>query len=120
MEGEVSDASMARQRAEVELGRLSEELTGLRAEHVELLEDHSILKEELNQLKEKHSSTLEQLSEVQASLERATNGKIIADERYKHFQGEHRRVTLELKEVKAKVDDYLHQLSFASRVRDAA
>ena len=29
-------------------------------------------------------------------------------------------MSLELKEAKAKVDDYLHQLSFASRVRDAA
>ena len=116
MEGEASDASMARQRAEAELDRLSEELTSLQAEHVELQEDHSILKEELSQLEEKHSSTLEQLSEVQASLEPATNEKIIAEERYKHFQGEHRRVLLELKEAKMKADDYLHQLSFTSRV----
>ena len=47
-------------------------------------------------------------------------GKIVAEERYKHFQGEHRKTVLELKDVKAKADDYLHQLSFASRVRDAA
>ena len=88
-------------------------------EHVELQEDHSILKEELSQLEEKHSSTLEQLSEVQASLEQVKNGKIVAEERYKHFQGEHRKVALDLKEVKAKADDYLYRLSFASRVRDA-
>ena len=36
MEDEASDASMARQRAEAELDRLFEELTGLWAEHVEL------------------------------------------------------------------------------------
>ena len=29
-------------------------------------------------------------------------------------------MALELKEVKAKADDYIHQLSFASRVRDVA
>ena len=100
MECEVSGASMARQRAEAKLGKLSEELMGLRAEHVELQEDHSILKEEVSQLEEKYSSTLEELSEVQASLERATSGKVVVEERYKHFQGEHRKVALELKEVK--------------------
>ena len=48
MECEALNASMARQRAEAELGKLSEEFTGLRTEHVELQEDHSILKEELS------------------------------------------------------------------------
>ena len=48
MECEASDASMARERAEAKLGKLSEELAALRAEHVELQEDHSILKEDLN------------------------------------------------------------------------
>ena len=46
-------------------------------------------------------------------------GRIIADERYKHFHGEHRKAMLELKEARAKAADYLRQLSFASRVRDA-
>ena len=36
MEGEALDASATRQRVEAELGRLSEELTGIRVEHVEL------------------------------------------------------------------------------------
>jgi hypothetical protein len=44
---------------------------------------------------------------------------MVAEERYKHFQGEHRKVVLELKEARAKTADYLHQLSFPSRVRDA-
>ena len=92
----------------------------MRAKHVELQEDHSILKEDLSQLEEKHSLTLEQLNEVQASLDQATRGKFVAEERYKHFHGEYRKAMLELKEVKAKANDYLHQLSFASRVRDAA
>ena len=45
--------------------------------------------------------------------------KVIAEERYKHFQGEYKKVMLELKDAKAKADDYLHQLSFSLRVRDA-
>ena len=120
MKCEASDASMARDRAEAKLAKLSEELKGLWAEHIELQEDHSILKEDLGQLEEKHSSTLEQLSEFQASLDRAMRRKIVVEERYKHFQDEHRKAVLELKDVKAKVNDYLHQLSFTSRVRDAA
>ena len=48
MKCEASNASMARQRAEAKLGKLSEELTGLCAEHIVLQEDHSILKEELS------------------------------------------------------------------------
>ena len=116
MECEASDASIA----EAKLAKVSEELTGLRAEHIELQEDHFILKEDLAQLEEKHSLTLEQLSEVQASLDRASKGKTVAEERYKHFQGEHRKAVLELKDVKTKANDYLHQLSFASTVWDAA
>jgi hypothetical protein len=46
-------------------------------------------------------------------------GKLVIEGRYKHFQGEHRKATLELKEAQAKVANYLHQLSFALRVRDA-
>ena len=120
MECEALDASMARDRAEAKLAKVSKALTGLRAEQTELQEDHSILKEDLAQLEEKYSSTLEQLSEVQASLDRAARGKTIAKERYKHFQGVHKKAMLELKDVKAKADDYLHQLSFTSRVRDTA
>jgi hypothetical protein len=63
---------------------------------------------------------LEQLQESQATVERVSKGKLVAKERYKHFQGEHRKATLELREAQAKAADYLHQLSFASRVRDAA
>ena len=48
MECEASDASMARDRAEAKLAKLLEKLTGLRAEHIELQEDHSILKEDLS------------------------------------------------------------------------
>ena len=44
----------------------------------------------------------------------------MAEERYKHFQGKHKKVMLELKETRAKTANYLHQLSFASRVRDVA
>jgi hypothetical protein len=64
--------------------------------------------------------TLEQLSEVQASLDRATRGRVVAEERYKHFQGEYKKMVVQLKDAKAKADDYLHQLSFASRVQNAA
>jgi hypothetical protein len=120
MECKASDASTAWVRAEANLGKLSEELTGLRAEHAELQKDNSILREDLSQLEEKHTSTLEQLSEVHASLDRASKGRTVAEERYKHFHGEYKRMTLELKEAKAKAADYLHQLSFASRIRHSA
>jgi hypothetical protein len=43
-------------------------------------------------------------------------GKLVAEERYKHFHSEHRKAALELKEAQAKAADYLHQLSFTSRV----
>ena len=41
------EASMARDRAEDKLAKLSKELKSLQAEHVELQEDHSILEEDL-------------------------------------------------------------------------
>jgi hypothetical protein len=88
----------------------------LQAEHAELQEDHSILKEELRQLKEKHTETLKQVNESQVSVDRALKGKLVAEERYKHFHGEHRKAMIELKEARAKTADYLHQHSFASRV----
>jgi formylglycine-generating enzyme required for sulfatase activity len=47
-------------------------------------------------------------------------GKLVIEERYRHFQGKHKQTTLELKEAQAKATNYLHQLSFASRVRDVA
>ena len=118
MECEASDASQAQDRVEAKLAKLFEELKGLQAEYTELQEDHSILKEDLGQLEEKHSSTLEQLNKIQASLDQVVGGKIVAEKRYKHFQGEHMKVMLELKEAQAKAANYLHQLSFASRVRD--
>jgi chromosome segregation ATPase len=134
MECEASDASKARDRARAELATLSKGFKGMRAkhsalqeshaalqaEHAELQEDHSILKEELGQLEEKHVETLEQLKESQASVERVSNGKLVAEERYNHFQGKHRKATLKLRKSQTKAVDYLHQLSFASRVRDAA
>jgi hypothetical protein len=92
----------------------------LQAAHTELQEDHSILKEELGQLEEKHNETLEQLNESQASVKKVSRGKIITEERHKHFHGEHKKLTHRLKKAQVKAADYLHQLSFASRVRDAA
>jgi chromosome segregation ATPase len=92
----------------------------LQAEHAELQEEHFILKEELGQLEEKHTETLEQLQESKALVEKVSKSKLVIEERYKHFHGEHRKLTLELRKAQAKVADYLHQLSFASRVRDAA
>ena len=64
MECEAPDAAMAQDKAEAQLGKLSEELKSLQVEHIELQEDHSILKEDLVQLEEKHSSTLEQLNKT--------------------------------------------------------
>jgi chromosome segregation ATPase len=130
MEYEALDASKARDRAKAELARLSEKLEGLQsenaklqedhsilqAENVELQEDHFILKEDLGQLEEKHSEILEQLKESQASLERVVAGKVVAEEKFQHFNGLYKRMRLQLKEAKAKAADYLHQLSFASRV----
>jgi hypothetical protein len=84
------------------------------------LEDHSILKEEYKVLEEKHSDTLEHLAESQASMERAVEGRVVAEEKFQHFNTLYKGMRLELKEVKAKAVDYLRQLSFASRVRDSA
>ena len=120
MEREASEASMARDCAEAKLAKLSEEFKSLQAEHVELQEDHSILKEDLGQLEEKHYETLEQQKESQASVDRAMAGKVVAEEKHKHFQGLYKKMKLQLKEAKAKAADYLHQLSFTSRVRDLA
>jgi chromosome segregation ATPase len=134
MECEASDASMARDRAKAELAAMSEEFEGMRvrhsalqeshaalqAEHAELQEEHSILGEKLGQLDEKHTETLEQLQESQALVKKVSEGKLVAEERYKHFRGEHRKLTVGLRKAQAKTADYLRQLSFASRVRDAA
>jgi chromosome segregation ATPase len=127
MECEASDASKARDRAEAKLSKLSEEIGRLRSENVklredhrvlevenaELLEDHSILKEDYKLLEEKHSDILEQLAESQVSVERAVEGKVVAEKKFQHFNTLYKGMRLK---VKAKVADYLHQLSFASRV----
>jgi predicted nuclease with TOPRIM domain len=99
---------------------IQESHAALQAEHAELQEEHPILKEELGQLEEKHTETFEQLQESQALVERVSKGKLVAEERYKHFHGEHKKLTLGLRNAQAKAVDYLHQLSFASRVKDAA
>jgi predicted nucleic acid-binding Zn-ribbon protein len=134
MECEASDASKARDRAEAKLSKLSEEIERLRsenaklredqrvlqAENAELQEDHFILKEDLGQLEEKHSDVLEQLRESRASVERVVASKVVAEEKFQHFNNLYKGLRLELKEAKAKAADYLRQLSFASRVRDLA
>jgi hypothetical protein len=134
MECEASDASKARDRAEAKLSTLSADIEHLRSENVklredhrvlekenaELLEDHSILKEDYRLLDEKLSDLLDQLKESQASAERAAEGKVVAEEKFQHFNALYKGMRLELKEAKAKAADYLHQLSFASRVRDSA
>jgi vacuolar-type H+-ATPase subunit I/STV1 len=134
MECEASDASKARDQAKAKLSKLSEEVELLRSENTklredhrvlqaknaELQEDHSILKEDLGQLEEKHSDVLEQLKESQALVERAVASKVIAEEKFQHFNSLYKGMRLELKEAKAKATDYLHQLSFALRVRDSA
>jgi hypothetical protein len=74
----------------------------------------------LRLLEEKHSDVLEQLKESQASMERVVASKVVADEKFQHFNGLYKGMRLELKEAKAKAADYLHQLSFALRVRDSA
>jgi hypothetical protein len=47
-------------------------------------------------------------------------GRVVAEEKFHHFNALYKGMRLELKEAKAKAADYLHQLSFASRVRDSA
>jgi hypothetical protein len=134
MECEASDPSKARDQAEAKLLKLSEEIERLRsenaklredqrvlqAENAELQEDHSILKEDLGQLEEKHSDVLEQLRESQASVEQAVASKVVAEEKFQHFNSLYKGLRLELKEAKAKAGAYLRQFSFASRVRDSA
>jgi hypothetical protein len=70
----------------------------------------------LGQLEEKHSDVLEQLRESRASVERAVASKVVAEEKFQHFNSLYKGLRLELKEAKAKAVDYLRQLSFASRV----
>jgi hypothetical protein len=100
--------------------KLREDRRVLEAENAELLEDHLILKEDYRLLEEKQSDLFEQLKESQASMERAAEGKVVAEEKFHHFNTLYKGMRLELKEAKAKAADYLHQLSFASRVRDSA
>jgi hypothetical protein len=73
----------------------------------------------LGQLEQKHNETLEQLNESHASVKKVSRGKLVTEERYKHFHGEHRKLMHGLRKVETKAANYLHQLSFASRVRDA-
>jgi hypothetical protein len=73
----------------------------------------------LGQLEEKHSDVLKQLKESQVSVERAMASKVVAEEKFQHFNNLYKGMRLELKKAKAKAADYLHQLSFASRVRDS-
>jgi hypothetical protein len=74
----------------------------------------------LGQLDERHSETLEQLKESQASVDRVMVSRVVAEEKFQHFNGLYKKMRLQLKEAKAKAADYLHQLSFALEVRDAA
>jgi chromosome segregation ATPase len=134
MEVEASDASKRRDRAVAELASMTEEVQGTRAKlaalqeshdalqtaHAELQEDHSIVKEELGLLEEKHNETLEQLKESKETVEKVSEEKLIAEERYKYFRDEHRKSTHGLRKAESKAADYFHQLSFASRIRDAA
>jgi hypothetical protein len=53
-------------------------------------------------------------------VEKVSEEKLVAEERYKHFLDEHRKSAAGLREAQATAANYLHQLSFASRVRDAA
>jgi hypothetical protein len=52
-------------------------------------------------------------------VEKVSEDKLVAEERYKHFRGEHKKLTHGLKKAEARAAEYLHQLSFASRVRYA-
>jgi predicted nuclease with TOPRIM domain len=133
MECEASDASKVRDRAEAKLSKLFEEVERLCSENVklqedhrvlevenaEVQEDHSILKEDYKLLEEKQSDVLEQLAESQALVERVVASKVVAEEKFQHFNTLYKGMRLELKEAKAKAADYLHQLSFTSRVRDS-
>jgi chromosome segregation ATPase len=118
MECEASKASKARDRAEASLAKLFEEFKSLQAKHAELQKDHSILKEDLGQLEEKHSETLEQLEASQTLVIKAEKRKVVAEEKYQHFQGKYKK-RLQLKEAKAKAANYLRQLSFTSMIKDS-
>ena len=76
---------MDRDRAKARLAKLFKELKSLQAEHAKLQEDHSILNEDQMQFKEKHSKTLRELKVSQASVIEAEKGKVVAEEKYKHF-----------------------------------
>ena len=107
---------MARGHSVAKMAKLFEEFKSLQAEHAVLQEDHSILKEDLGHLQEKHSETLEQLKVSQASMDRAVKGKVVAEEKYQHLQGQYKKMRLQLKGVEAKAANCLCQLSFASWV----
>ena len=71
----------------------------------------------------KHSETLAKLNasrapevEAQTSLIKAEKGKVVAEEKYKHFWDLYMKPKLLLKEANAKAANYLHQLSFTSRI----
>jgi hypothetical protein len=46
-------------------------------------------------------------------VKKVSEGKLIAEERYKHFRDEHRKLTVGLRKAQATAADYLRQLSFA-------
>jgi hypothetical protein len=53
-------------------------------------------------------------------MERAVANKVVVEKKFQHFNNLDKGMRLELKEAKAKAANYLHQLSFTSRVRDSA
>ena len=114
---------MTKDRAKARLAKLFEELKCLQAKHAELQDDHSILKKDQRQLEKKHFETFGELKasrasevEARASVIEAEKGKVVAKEKYKHFWDLYKKLKLLLKEANAKATNYLHQLSFASRV----
>ena len=46
----------------------------------------------------------------------AEKGKLVAEEKYKHFRDLYKKSKLLLKEANAKAANFLYQLSFVSRV----
>jgi hypothetical protein len=49
---------------------------------------------------------------------KAKKSKVVAEEKFNHFQGKYKKMRLQLKEAKVKAANYLRQLSFASMIRD--